>query len=228
MTLHLQRDLDALKKGLLELSTLVEEGILRAIRALVDRRAELAEEVIAGDKEIDRREVALEEDCLKILALHQPVAIDLRFIVAVLKVNNELERMGDLAVNIAERAAFLSSQEPIRIPGDLAVMAGKVREMVLNSLRAVVEMDTDLARKVLETDDEVDEIHKEMFEVVQDLIEKDPRMVRRGIHYLSVSRYLERIADQTTNIAEDLIFMVNGTVVRHEGGGWDRGRRKGS
>ncbi len=214
MTLHLQRDLDHLKKGLLGLSGLVEEAIGTAIRALVDRRAELAEEVIAGDQEIDRLEVELEEDCLKILALHQPVAGDLRFLVAALKVNNDLERMGDLAANIAKRALYLAKHETLPVPFDFAGMADDVHEMVQDSLHALINQDTSLAVKVLKKDDDIDDAHGQMYKVLRKTM-KDDRAIKRASHYLSASRHLERIADLTTNIAEDVIFMVTGKVVRH-------------
>ena len=216
MPRHLQRDLDLLKKKLLNLGTLVEEAINEAIQALVHRRPELAESVIDKDRQVDYLEVEIEEDCLKILALHQPVAKDLRFIVAALKVNNDLERMGDLAANIAKRATYLSRKPPLGEELGLQQMAEKVHAMVRNSLESVVTLDTELAESILRADDEVDDCHAAMYKIISRIMNNDPRAIKRAIHYLSASRYLERIADLATNIAEDLIFMVSGEVIRHK------------
>jgi phosphate transport system protein len=215
MPKHLERDLERLKKEILEVGSLVEEAIDKAIRALMERRPEIARDVINGDHAIDAKEVEVEEHCLKILALHQPVAIDLRFIVAVMKVNNDLERMGDLAANIAERAAYLSTHDAIRLPSGLSKMAETVRAMVRGSLDALVNLDTKLARQVLASDDEVDAANREMFDVLQQLRHGDPATIDRAVQALSSSRNLERIADHATNIAEDVIFMIDGEVIRH-------------
>jgi phosphate transport system protein len=215
LSLHLRRDLEQLKKDLLTLGAIVEGATDNAILALVDRRAELAREVIDGDEEIDKLEVDLEEDCLKILALHQPVAADLRFIITALKVNNDLERMGDLAVNIAERALFLSTHKPIDVPLDFRKMLDEVRTMVRDSLDALVNRDTAEARRVLARDDDIDRMHRGMYDILQDIMCADPESTKRAIQVLSVSRNLERIADLATNIAEDVVFMVEGELIRH-------------
>lgn len=215
MSKHLERDLDRLKRQILDTGAMVEEGTNKAIAALVDRRADLAKEVIEGDGAIDEKEVALEEDCLKVLALHQPVAGDLRFIIAVMKVNNDLERMGDLAVNIAERAAYLSTHHPIDVPLDFGRMTEKVREMLRQCLDALINRDVKLAWKICADDDEVDAIHREMFSAVQEIMAEQPKTIHRAVLMLSASRDLERIADLATNIAEDVVFMVDGEVVRH-------------
>lgn len=215
MSKHLQRDLDTLKKRLLEVGSLVEESTNKAIVALTKLRRDLAEEVIAFDDEIDTRELQIEEECLKILALHQPVARDLRFVIGAMKVNNDLERMGDQAVNIAERAAMLSSEPPLGLPLDFGRMADVVRTMVRSSLDAHVNEDTALAASVRLMDDEVDDIHREMFAVLKSRMCDQSGIVERAVAYLSASRDLERIADLATNIAEDVIFMVDGRIVRH-------------
>lgn len=212
---HLQRDLDRLKKEILGEGAMVERAINDAIRSLLERDQALARQVMEGDAEMDEREVGVEEDCLKILALHQPVAHDLRFIIAVLKVNNDLERMGDFAVNIAERAMFLAGQDPIPRPLNFPEMTEKVRAMVRGSLDALITNDPVLARKICADDDEVDAMHREMYYVTQDVMRTDPEFVERAVHTLSVSRHLERIADLATNIAEDVVFMVDGEIIRH-------------
>ncbi len=214
---HLQRDLDNLKKDLLASGSMVEEAVNHAIDALVNRRINLAEMVIEGDNAIDQKENQIEEECLKLLALHQPVAADLRFIISALKVNNDLERIGDLAANIAERALYLSSHEPLQATLNFPRMADGARNMVRKSLDALIQMDAELARVVLTLDDEIDNLNREMYTTLQDLMRQSPESIDRAVQTLSVSRYLERIADLSTNIAEDVVFMVEGDLIRHQG-----------
>lgn len=215
MPKHLQRDLEYLKKELLAIASLVEEATNKAILALTERRSELAEEVIREDDLIDEKEVQVEEECLKVLALHQPVAADLRFIITALKVNNDLERMGDLAVNIAERAAYLSTHEPLGAVLDFPRMAEAVQTMLRNSLDSLTNKDTKLARNVLKMDDEIDAANKQMYVTLQDWMHKNPDGIERAVHLLSASRHLERIADLATNIAEDVVYMAEGELIRH-------------
>lgn len=212
---HLERDLERLSREILAMGSLVEDATSRAMEALLNRDAALAERVIAGDRAIDLKEIEVEEECLKVLALHQPVAADLRFIVAVLKVNNDLERMGDLAQNIAERAQGLSQSRAAEPPPELRGMMEKVQSMVVRCLDALVRLDVEEARSVLADDNVVDEMHRRMFESLQERMAKSPERIPDYVQYLSVSRYLERIADQATNVAEDVIFTALGEVVRH-------------
>ena len=216
MAKHLQREIDNLKKKILDLGTLVESRVRKATMSIQDRNLNLAREIIEKDLEIDHVEVDVEEECLKILALHQPVAIDLRFIIAVLKINNDLERIGDLAVNIAERALYLAQQPPLGVSFDFVGMARKVQLMLKNSLDALVNLSASLAKEVCLNDDEVDAMNRQMFQSVQDGIRTHPERVDTLIHMLSISRHLERIADHATNIAEDVIYMVEGEIVRHK------------
>lgn len=216
MTIHMEREIEKLKTLVLSLGADVEGNVHKAVQSLQTRDAPMAEHIISADEEIDRHEVFLEEECLKILALHQPVAIDLRFVIAVLKINNDLERIGDLAVNIAERALFLTTQKPVNIPFDFAGMSEKTKTMLKMSLDALVNMDTKMAHDVCAMDDEVDAINREMYQQVQDGILKNPEEIGSLIHCLSTSRHLERIADHATNIAEDVIYMVAGEIVRHK------------
>ncbi|MDD5327390.1 MAG: phosphate signaling complex protein PhoU, partial [Phycisphaerae bacterium] len=157
----------------------------------------------------------IEEDCLKILALHQPVAIDLRFIVTVLKINNDLERIGDLAVNIAERAVFLAGQPKINISTDLADMAHTAQSMLKRSIDALINHDAELAHEVCASDNIVDKMNRQMYLKIQKAILENPEQISSLIHLLSTSRHLERIADHTTNIAEDVIYMIEGQIARH-------------
>jgi phosphate transport system protein len=218
MTKHLLRDLEALKKRLLEVESMVEEATNKAITALTECKQDMAVEVIEYDDEIDTKEVQTEEECLKILALHQPVASDLRFVIGAMKVNNDLERMGDLAVNIAERVCYLAEHPPLGVPLDFNRMADVVRNMVRTSLDAHVNLNAELARTVGQMDDEVDDIHRDMYTVLQARMHEDPALIERAVHYLNASRDLERIADLATNVAEDVVFMVEGEVIRHRGG----------
>ena len=215
MTQHMQRELEKLKKMILALSAVVEESVQQAGQSLEKMDVALAEVVIGNDEPIDQMEVDLEEECLKILALYQPVAIDLRFIISVLKINNDLERIADLAVNIAERTLALVEEPRIPVPFDFAEMARKVQTMLKKSLDALVNLDTRLALQVCDLDDEVDALHKKTYQLVKDQIRKNPDALNALIHYLSVSRHLERIADLATNIAEDVVYMIQGEIVRH-------------
>lgn len=216
MTLLLHKEIERLKKELLALGAIVEELLRKSVRALQERNETLAREVMAADERVDNREVELEEDGLKIIALHQPVAVDLRFIVAVLRINSDLERIGDLAVNIAERARYLAGAGYDEPGIDFTAMAEKAQEMLTKSLDAFVNMDPGLAQQVLEMDSVVDEMNRKMYCTVYGLIRKNPADVEALLHLLSASRHLERIADHATNIGEDVIYMVEGNVVRHK------------
>lgn len=215
MSRHLQVEIEKLKQAILGIAGVVEESVLVAVKAVQDRDANMARRVIEGDSRIDQMEVDVEEECLKVLALHQPVAGDLRFIVGVMKINNDLERIADLSVNIAERAVFLASQPPVDIPFDLPLMARTTSSMLKKSLNAMMAGDTALARQVCALDDQVDAYNRDAYKGIQDQILQDTGKMERLIHLLSVSRHLERIADLATNIAEDVIYMARGEIIRH-------------
>lgn len=216
MSVHLKREVDNLKQMLLEQCSRVEEHLWKAVKGVKSRDGILARQVIDQDTKIDRKEVDIEEECLKMLALYQPVAIDLRYIITALKINNDLERIGDLAVNIAERAEYLSNQEPIEIPLDLEKMAELSQTMVRRSIDALVNLDCQIAHEVCQSDDAVDALHKQMYEHIQERIRRYPDQMESLMHLLSVSRHLERIADHATNIAEDVIYLVEGHIIRHQ------------
>ena len=215
MTRHFERALDKLKKQLLALSATVEESLYRAVRSVKERNHSLAAEVIRADLEIDQREVDLEEECLKVLALNQPVAHDLRLTISIIKMNNELERIGDLAVNIAHRAQALSTYKPVDVPFDLDNMASRVKLMLRRSLDALINLDTLAAQEVLATDSDVDAMNRQAFSETERRIAANPEETKTLICVLGVSRALERIADHATNIAEDVIYLVSGDIVRH-------------
>jgi phosphate transport system protein len=216
MSRHLETEIEKLKKAILSLTAVAEDRVQKAVRSLEERNPDLAREVIDGDAEIDQAEVDIEEECLKILALHQPVAVDLRFIIAVLHINNNMERVGDLAVNMAERTLFLCTQEPVPIPFDLAGMHRKALAMLGHSLDALMRMDANLARQVRAADDEVDEMNREMYAKVSESARRNPEHIEILLSYLSASRHLERVADHATNIAEEVIYLIEGDIVRHK------------
>ena len=215
MTRHIERQIDHLKEKILRVGTLVEEAISKAITALINEDIPLAQRVMASDEEIDRMEVEVEEECLKILALYQPVAADLRFVVSVLKINNDLERMGDLAKNIAKRVPQLAAGQPCQLPPEIRPMAMQAQEMVKQCLDAVVRGDPTLARQVREEDDAVDASRQRVQKMVMQGIKESPEKVESLLRINSVSKHIERIADMATNVAEDVIYMVEGDIVWH-------------
>lgn len=216
MSKHLQKDLEDVQRKILSISACVEEVIDKASRALCERRVDLAREVLKGDDEIDRREVEIEEDCLKMLALHQPVAVDLRRIATVLKINTDLERIADLAVNIAERAEFLADHSEFPIPAKLSRMVDLATLMVRNALDSFVNLDARAARQVCALDEEVDRYNREIIEELNQLMQSRPAVVPAAMQCFSASRHVERIADHATNIAEDVIYLVEGEIARHK------------
>jgi phosphate transport system protein len=215
MSKHWERDLVNLERHMLTMAGAVEEAIHLGIRALRERNPALAQRVIDGDAAIDEEENYVEDECLKMLALHQPVATDLRRIVAVLKINTDLERMADLAVNIAERAADLAQRPPVAVPAHVGPMAERATAMVRNGLDAFVNLDARLARRVIRQDDEVDRYNREVIEELMDAMRASPAAIPALLSLFSVARRLERIADHATNIAEDVLYLVDGEIVRH-------------
>ncbi|HAU49957.1 MAG: phosphate signaling complex protein PhoU [Pirellulales bacterium] len=215
MARHIEHQIQQLKQLILRFGTIVEESINRSNIALFKKDVALARRVMDNDSEIDRMEVEVEEECLKILALYQPVAADLRFVVAVLKINNDLERIGDLARNIAKRVAQLENTGPYELPREIPLMAKQAEEMVKKSLDAVVNGDPDLARLIREEDDVVDAGRQTVRKNMMEQIKQNPESVESLLRINSVSKHLERIADMATNIAEDVIYMVEGEIVRH-------------
>ncbi|HEX3870845.1 MAG TPA: phosphate signaling complex protein PhoU [Pirellulales bacterium] len=218
MAEHLHRQLQSLKQEIVYVGSLVEEAVAKAIAALLQRDERIASEVIEADEAIDRMEVSVEEDCLNILALYQPVAHDLRFVVAVLKINNDLERIGDLAKNIAKRVVSLSRSREIDVPPDFSDMAKLSQLMVKHSLDALVTGNARLARQVRADDDHVDEIRDAIEAKVREQIAENPSQTECLMKLSSVARHLERLADMATHIAEEVIYMVEGDIVRHRAG----------
>jgi len=215
MAILFLREIETLKERVLRLSVEVEDRVQKALKAVADRDVALAQTVMEGDKAIDAREVAIEEECLKLLALHQPVASDLRFLIVVLKVNNDLERIGDLAVNIADRARLLARVPASSLELQIPRMGLAVVAMVRQVFQAFMQHDARLAAAVIASDDVVDDMNRDMIARVVERVRRGDEAAEALLLLLGVSRELERVGDHATNIAEDLIYMFEGEIVRH-------------
>lgn len=210
-----EEELRQIKEKVIRLGGLVEQQIANAIKALTERDTPLAEEVIEKDHVVNGLEVEIDELCLKVLALRQPAASDLRLITTAIKLITDLERIGDKAVNICERVIELNEEPPIKPYVDLPIMAAAAQKMLRESIDAFVKGDTALAEKVLGDDDIVDDLHRKIFKELLDYMMKDPGSVSRVMKVMFISKYIERIGDHATNISEIVIFMVKGKVIRH-------------
>ncbi len=212
---HFIEELEQLKAKLLEQSSLVESQIYRSITAVVQKDEALAHEVLRSEARINQMEIEIDDFAVSLLALQQPMAADLRFIIASIKINNDLERMGDLAVSIAQRAISLLSEPIVKPMIDIPHISALVQSMVRKSLDSFVTRDADLARSVLSSDDAVDSLRNASFHELISFMEQDPKNIRQSVDLLAVVRNLERIADHATNIAEDVLFLAKGIDVRH-------------
>ena len=209
------KELENIKKRIFALGAMVEERVQMAIKAIDTNDSDLAQKIIKSDYEIDETEVELEEECLKVLALHQPMAIDLRFIIAVIKINAELERIGDQAVNIAERVGVTAKREQLDFYFDYTQMGEKAQAMLKMSLDALINLDYDLAFKVVLMDDEVDAIKSEAYDKIKKAMGENLDKIGYLINLLLISRHLERLVDHATNIAEEVVYLVEGEIIRH-------------
>lgn len=215
MPAHLEKDLASIKQKVLKMGALVERVLQMATRALVGRSEDDARTARDADLEIDRLQLEIDEDCLKVLALHQPVAADLRFVTATMKITNDLERIGDLAGNLAERAMFAMQQPVLDEPLHFEEMTERTRGMLHDALDAFVSGNAELARSILDRDDMIDRLNREHFDALQERMKRDPGAVETAVTLLSASRNIERIADLATNIAEDVVFLVEAHDIRH-------------
>jgi len=215
MQRHFHEELEALKQTLLAMGGLVEDQIRRVMHALVERDDALAREVIERDRQVNTYDVEVDEKCVELLALQQPAASDLRFITTAMKIVTDLERIGDQAVNIAQRAIELGREPQLKPYIDLPRMAEKAERMVKESLDAFVNRDAELARRVCGEDDQVDALKEQVFRELLTFMMEDPRTIPRAIRLILISRFLERVADHATNIAEMVIYLVEGKMVRH-------------
>ena len=216
MSKHFERDLEKIHLQVLSMFGVVEKMIDDSVRAFCDQRIELASEVISMDEKVNAFDVAIEEECLKVLALHQPVARSLRRITTMLKINSDLERIADLACNIAERALSMQETPYFPIPHQLTTMASDAIEMVRLALNSFVELNVEGAKKVISIDHKVDAANREVINELRDLMVSEPNQVAPALHCFSASRHLERIGDLAENIAEDVIYMVAGEIIRHQ------------
>ena len=223
METHFQKELQELKENLLKMAALVEEATSNAVLSLVKRDSELAKKTFEGEDRINAMEIAIEDTCLKLLALRQPMAVDLRFITSAMKIITDLERMGDQAVNIAERAISLNQEPQLKPYIDIPRMAEITQSMVKDVLDAFVNRDSKLARSVCGRDDWVDGLNDQVFRELLTYMISDPKTTTRAVHLMIVCRCLERIADHATNIAEDVIFMVDALVIKHHADDQDEG-----
>ena len=210
-----EEDLHRLREDILYMGGLIEDQIQKAVRSLVERDSDLANIIIERDHEVNRLDVEIDDLCIRLLALHQPAARDLRFITTGLKITTDLERIGDMAVNICERALELNQEPQLKPYIDIPRMAAISERMIHESLDAFVREDTELALKVCASDEEVDELNRQIFRETVTFMIADPRTINSAMKIGSVSKYLERIADHATNIAEMVVFMVKGKSIRH-------------
>ncbi len=215
MLRQFDRELADLKMNLLRMADAAEQAVQNSIISVLNRDSELAKEVIIGDLAINDMELEIDEQCLKLLALRQPLATDLRFITASMRINAELERIGDQAVNIAERALELNQRPPLNLPIDLKAMADIALNMVRNSIEAFIRQDPTMAVQVCQRDVDVDTLDDEYIQKLLDFMLKDTPAVGRSFHYIIIIRNIERIADLATNVAEDIVFFVEGKVIKH-------------
>jgi phosphate transport system protein len=220
ITRHFDRELGNLKQDLLRMAALAETAVGKSVESVTNRDSDRAREVIIDDITLNRMELAIEEQAFKLLALRQPVATDLRLTVAAMRIATELERIGDQAVNIAERALELNSRPPLELPIDIKLMANLALGMVRTSIDAFVNQDPKLALQVCQRDVEVDILDDEYIQKLLDSMIKESRWVTRLHHFIIVVRNLERIADLATNIAEDIVFIVEGRVIKHRCEDW--------
>ena len=223
MSIHLTRDLESLHQHIMSMCGVVEDVVQRAVEELGRPDVDVSKEIIDRDDEIDHWDVRIEEECLKILALHQPVAYNLRRVAAVMKIAWELERVADVAVNIAERAAALASVPKIHVPEKLAHMAQLALDMLRLSLDAFVAQDSRLARQVCAQDDIVDSLNREIIDDLLAVMKNSPDLVEPALQLFSASRHVERVADHATNISEDVVYLVEGEIIRHRAESWNRG-----
>ena len=215
MSIHFVREMEHLHRDILSMCSTVEEMIHNAVDGLKLGRSELGQELSGRDREVDEWDVRIEEECLKILALYHPVANDLRRVAVVMKITAQLERVADLSVHIAERACSLVNQPGIEVPQKLTEMANRAVEMLHQSIDAYVGLDSQVARLVTESDHVVDELNREIIIELMEVMERTPQLIEPALSLFSASRHIERVADHATNIAEDVVYLVEGEIIRH-------------
>lgn len=211
---NFSQELGELKENLLKMGAKVQAMISQSLEALIKRNSHLAEQVLAADEEVNQLELSIDEQCIRVLALHHPSAVDLRFVAVAMKISTDLERIGDLAVNICEQILHLNQWQPLKPYVDLPLMATKTQAMVQGALEALIERGVQKAKQICEADDEVDLLEETIHQDVIEKMEENPAGIRQGIALLSIARHLERMADHATNVAESVYFLVKGTDIR--------------
>lgn len=214
MSIHFEREIEKLQEEILDLGNLVRENLDLALQAVTEGNTKICQLVVENDQQINTREIEVEEECLKILALHQPVASSLRYVIACLKINNDLERIGDLAVNIAQQTSTLTDDYKLVI--DFTEMADLAKEMLRLSLNALVKMNLEDASKTIELEETLDALHVNNYGIIGSIAEEKPKRIQPLMRHIAISRYIERIGDHCTNIAEDVEYMINGKITRHQ------------
>lgn len=215
MERHFDQQLGVLRKNLIQMAAVVEMAISNAVKSLKERDSDLAHSVITHDEQVDDLELEIDKQCVDLLALQQPMAVDLRFITSAMKITNNLERMGDLAVNIAERVVPLNQEPQLKPLIDIPMMATIAQTMVKDSIDAFVNKDTSIAQSVYQRDSTVDALNDQIFRELLTYMMEDPGNITRAVHLMFISRHLERIADHATNIAEEVVYIVKAKVVKH-------------
>ncbi|MBN2754384.1 MAG: phosphate signaling complex protein PhoU [Candidatus Goldbacteria bacterium] len=215
MERHFDEELNDLKKKVLKIQSLVETAIMQSVKALVERDSELAEKVIENDQEIDLLEIMIDRQCLELLAKRQPMAVDLRFITSIQKINNDLERIGDLAINVAYASKYLSKHPPLKPMIIIPAMAEETRQMLKDAMLSFVDENSALAREICKKDSQIDELYVQNFREILTYMMEDTNNIKRGIRLILVSKHIERMADHITNIAEDIVYMIDGKTIKH-------------
>ncbi len=215
MQRHFDDELKSVKDRILRMGALVEDQIANAIKGLVERNSEIARDVIANDHQVNALDVEIDEECLRLIALHQPMARDLRFLTTAMKISTELERMSDLAENVSERAIELNQEPQLKPYIDIPRMAQHAQTMVKEALDSFVNMDSKLARKVCGDDDYMDDVNEQIFRELLSFMLEDPKTISRAVRITFISKYLERVADHATNVGELVVYMVEGKIIRH-------------
>lgn len=215
MQRHFDDELKSVKDRILRMGALVEDQIANAIKGLVERNSEIARDVIANDHQVNALDVEIDEECLRLIALHQPMARDLRFLTTAMKISTELERMSDLAENVSERSIELNQEPQLKPYIDIPRMAQHAQTMVKEALDSFVNMDSKLARKVCGDDDYMDDINEQIFRELLSFMLEDPKTISRAVRITFISKYLERVADHATNVGELVVYMVEGKIIRH-------------
>jgi phosphate transport system protein len=215
MERHFDEELNDLKKKVLKIQSLVETAIMQSVKALVDRDSDLAEKVIENDQEIDLLEIMIDRQCLELLAKRQPMAVDLRIITSIQKINNDLERIGDLAINVAYASKYLSKHPPLKPMIIIPAMAEETRQMLKDAMLSFVDENSSLAREICKKDSQIDELYVQNFREVLTYMMEDTNNIKRGIRLILVSKHIERMADHITNIDEDIVYMIDGKTIKH-------------